>query len=171
MRRICKTWNFQISLLWKVHDDVPNSNNPYKQKFSWKKRYHWNSAIMPKHYKIKHATGNCVERNDQPLSDALWRRTSVLVPSTKAITTFYFSYWCSNSYKSISTSGANKNCNLLQQKLTQVNCLERENYTPSSLGVIMVRVISALEENNSTTILGRITYFESSISRFRNKQT
>jgi hypothetical protein len=35
------------------------------------KQYHWNSAIMPKHYKIKYATGNCVERNDQPLSDAL----------------------------------------------------------------------------------------------------
>ena len=76
------------------------------------------------------------------------------MPSTKAITTFYFSYWCSNSYKSISTSGANKNCNLLQQKLTQVNYLERENKNLSSLGVIMTGVISALEENNSTTILG-----------------
>ena len=28
-------WKFQISLLGKLHDDVPNSNNPYKQK--WKK--------------------------------------------------------------------------------------------------------------------------------------
>ena len=58
------------------------------------------------------------------------------------------------SYKTIPTSSANENCNLLQQKLTQVNCLERENYTLSSLGVIMARVIFALEENNSTTILG-----------------
>ena len=35
------------------------------------KRYHWNSAIMQKQYKwtIKYATGNCVERNDQPFDE------------------------------------------------------------------------------------------------------